>query len=66
MTNPSEAETGTSMLCSVCDDPMEFTENAMARHDEDLGYVCKDCQWRLRIAVAHLQENGMLTCERRT
>lgn len=65
MSGPIQSETGTSMLCACCDDPIEFDASVMARHDDDLGYVCKECQWRIKIAEAHLSGNGMMTCERR-
>jgi hypothetical protein len=51
-----------SIPCGCCQDPVQYVEFLEVRHDPDLGAVCEDCHYRIRVAVAWLKHFGSHHC----
>lgn len=62
MNKPPASEIGELMKCSCCRDDMLINPITNMAHDDELGYVCSECKWNLRVADALLKENRMTCC----
>lgn len=61
----NEAETLPQIICACCGDPIEYNHVAELWKEAFMGYVCPECKYRCKAAVAYLKHHGMKTCEHR-
>ena len=48
--------------CNCCGDPIPFVNFTELRRDPELGTVCEECHYRLRVAVAWLKYFSFKHC----
>lgn len=45
----------TAVPCACCNDPVEYITSAHLVADQDLGFVCHSCKFRLLMAASFLK-----------
>lgn len=51
--------------CNCCSELIPYERLEQLWHEEKMGYVCPECKFRIKVAVAWLKHFGMMTCEYR-
>jgi len=50
------------VTCSCCESRIEYLDKSQLREDPDLGFLCPDCSYSIKIGVAWLKHFGMKEC----
>lgn len=51
-----------SIKCGCCQDPVKASDAPKLFKDPDMGFVCPECQYRLKIVIAWLKHYKISGC----